>query len=152
MLALTKRAQQYIGRPSDRLFSCQFSGDDSHDGQTGALLRKKYMIDLNAAQAAIRAGCSNKFATSNAQKLLQNTAIRARIDRALSEETNPDAYRHGYLGIPTGTGGEVFTNHKPSRESAFMRLFSPNAIFMRKTSSFSIFVSHCGTGVSGNLR
>lgn len=26
--------------------------------------------------------------------------------------TKPDAYRHEYLGIPTGTGGEVFTNVK----------------------------------------
>ena len=26
------------------------------------------------------------------------------------KKVNPDAYRHEYLGIPTGTGGEVFTN------------------------------------------
>jgi phage terminase large subunit len=28
------------------------------------------------------------------------------------KEVNPDAYRHEYLGIPTGTGGEVFANVK----------------------------------------
>jgi phage terminase large subunit len=28
------------------------------------------------------------------------------------KDTKPDAYRHEYLGIPTGTGGEVFANVK----------------------------------------
>lgn len=28
------------------------------------------------------------------------------------KQTKPDAYKHEYLGIPTGTGGEVFTNVK----------------------------------------
>jgi phage terminase large subunit len=31
------------------------------------------------------------------------------------KEVNEDAYRHEYLGIPTGTGGEVFTNVKIRR-------------------------------------
>lgn len=43
----------------------------------------EYLIDLNATQAAIRAGYSTKFANSNAPKLLQNTAISAAIAEAI---------------------------------------------------------------------
>ena len=35
----------------------------------------EYLIDLNATQAAIRAGYSGKYANTNVTKLLQNTAI-----------------------------------------------------------------------------
>lgn len=35
----------------------------------------EYLIDLNATQAAIRAGYSEKYANTNASKLLQNTTI-----------------------------------------------------------------------------
>lgn len=35
----------------------------------------EYLIDLNATQAAIRAGYKAKYANTNAPKLLQNTAI-----------------------------------------------------------------------------
>ena len=31
-------------------------------------------------------------------------------DAELLRQTNPRAYEHEYLGIPTGTGGEVFSN------------------------------------------
>lgn len=31
------------------------------------------------------------------------------------KEANPEAYKHEYLGVPTGTGGEVFTNVKIRR-------------------------------------
>lgn len=36
----------------------------------------EYLVDLNATQAAIRAGYSEKYANTNAGKLLQNTAIK----------------------------------------------------------------------------
>lgn len=36
----------------------------------------EYLIDLNATQAAIRAGYSEKYAHTNAAKLLQNTTIK----------------------------------------------------------------------------
>ena len=39
----------------------------------------EYLIDLNATQAAIRAGYSEKYANTNAPKLLQNTAIKEYI-------------------------------------------------------------------------
>ena len=42
----------------------------------------EYLIDLNATQAAIRAGYSDKFSNSNAPKLLQNTAIAEAIKEA----------------------------------------------------------------------
>lgn len=35
----------------------------------------EYLIDLNATQAAIRAGYTAKYANTNAPKLLQNTAV-----------------------------------------------------------------------------
>ena len=39
---------------------------------------------------------------------------QAFIDEALDlKETNPRAYEHEYLGIPVGTGGNVFENVKP---------------------------------------
>jgi phage terminase small subunit len=45
----------------------------------------EYLIDLNATQAAIRAGYSEKFANTNANKLLQNTTIKQIIDERLEE-------------------------------------------------------------------
>ena len=40
---------------------------------------EEYLIDLNATQAAIRAGYSAKFTNTNVTKLLQNTAIQSAI-------------------------------------------------------------------------
>lgn len=45
----------------------------------------EYIISLNATQAAIKAGYSDKYANTNASKLLQNTTIRAYIDERLKE-------------------------------------------------------------------
>lgn len=42
----------------------------------------EYLIDLNATQAAIRAGYSKHLANTNARKLLQNTTIKAAIQEA----------------------------------------------------------------------
>lgn len=41
----------------------------------------EYLIDLNATQAAIRAGYSEKYAHTNASKLLQNTTIKEYIEK-----------------------------------------------------------------------
>ena len=41
----------------------------------------EYLIDLNATQAAIRAGYTEKYANTNASKLLQNTT-RQRLLRS----------------------------------------------------------------------
>ena len=46
---------------------------------------EEYLVDLNATQAAIRAGYSQKFANTNANKLLQNTTLRTYIDGRLEE-------------------------------------------------------------------
>lgn len=40
---------------------------------------EEYLIDLNATQAAIRAGYKEKYAHTNANKLLQNTTIQQYI-------------------------------------------------------------------------
>lgn len=44
----------------------------------------EYMVDLNATQAAIRAGYSEKTAQEQSSRLLSNVMVRARIDQAVS--------------------------------------------------------------------
>jgi len=45
---------------------------------------EEYLIDLNATQAAIRAGYKEKYASTNAHKLLQITAIKEKIDELMA--------------------------------------------------------------------
>ncbi len=45
----------------------------------------EYLIDCNATQAAIRAGYSEKYAHTNANKLLQNTTIKGYIDEQMKQ-------------------------------------------------------------------
>ena len=45
----------------------------------------EYIISGNATQSAIKAGYSEKYANTNAVKLLQNTTIKAYIDERLSD-------------------------------------------------------------------
>lgn len=47
----------------------------------------EYLIDLNATQAAIRAGYSPDTANEQGSRLLANVSIRARIDQALAERS-----------------------------------------------------------------
>lgn len=46
----------------------------------------EYLIDLNATQAAIRAGYKEKYAHTNAAKLLQNTTIKAFLSKRMAEK------------------------------------------------------------------
>jgi phage terminase small subunit len=46
----------------------------------------EYLIDLNATQAAIRAGYSEKYANTNASKLLQITTIKDFIAHRMAEK------------------------------------------------------------------
>lgn len=46
----------------------------------------EYLIDLNATQAAIRAGYSKKYANTNASKLLQITIIKQFIETRMAEK------------------------------------------------------------------
>ncbi len=46
----------------------------------------EYLIDLNATQAAIRAGYSQKYANTNASKLLQITTINEFIEKRMAEK------------------------------------------------------------------
>lgn len=46
----------------------------------------EYLIDLNATQAAIRAGYSSKYANTNASKLLQITTINEYIEKRMAEK------------------------------------------------------------------
>lgn len=48
----------------------------------------EYLIDLNATQAAIRAGYKkSEYTDTNANKLLENTRIREAIDKAMAERS-----------------------------------------------------------------
>lgn len=46
----------------------------------------EYLIDLNATQAAIRAGYTAKYANTNASKLLQNTTIKDLLQKRMAEK------------------------------------------------------------------
>lgn len=46
----------------------------------------EYLIDLNATQAAIRAGYTSKYAHTNVTKLLQNTTIKEFIKKRMDEK------------------------------------------------------------------
>jgi len=48
---------------------------------------EEYLIDLNATQAAIRAGYSPRSANAHAARLFANPGIRARVDEALAERS-----------------------------------------------------------------
>ena len=48
----------------------------------------EYLIDLNATQAAIRAGYTAKYANTNVSKLLQNTSIKEYISARMAEKEN----------------------------------------------------------------
>lgn len=48
----------------------------------------EYLIDLNATQAAIRAGYKkSEYTDTNASKLLENTSIKEEIERAMAERS-----------------------------------------------------------------
>lgn len=49
---------------------------------------KEYLIDLNATQAAIRAGYSEKRASEIGYQLLQKTTVQAAIQEAMTERGN----------------------------------------------------------------
>ncbi len=50
-----------------------------------AAFAREYTVDLNATQAAIRAGYSKASAESQGSRLLRNAKVRAEIDRLLSK-------------------------------------------------------------------
>lgn len=47
----------------------------------------EYLIDLNATQAAIRAGYSKTYATTHVYKLLDSPDVKAEIDRQIAERS-----------------------------------------------------------------
>lgn len=49
---------------------------------------EEYLIDLNAAQAAIRAGYkASEYTDTNANKILENTRVKAEVDKAVAERS-----------------------------------------------------------------
>lgn len=49
------------------------------------LFCREYLVDLNATQAAIRAGYSKNTAYSQGQRLLKNVEVKKRIDKLMAE-------------------------------------------------------------------
>ena len=92
----------------------------------------EYIKDGNATQAAIREGYKPKYAGTNADKLLKNTNIRARIDELMAEVQQEkiadaeevlryltsvirgEATEEVAVGTPIGT--EIITKHIGGRE------------------------------------
>jgi phage terminase small subunit len=72
---------------------------------------REYLVDLNATQAAIRAGYSPKSARVTGTRLLTDAAIQAEVQRAQAElseialVTAEDVVK-GLREIATGTGPE----------------------------------------------
>lgn len=52
-----------------------------------ALFVEEYLVDLNATQAAIRAGYSEKTATEQASRLLTNVKVQEEIQRAMAQRS-----------------------------------------------------------------
>lgn len=52
------------------------------------LFVKEYLVDLNATQAAIRAGYSEKTAASQGERLLRNVEVAAYIKEQLNKRMN----------------------------------------------------------------
>ena len=57
----------------------------------------EYLIDLNATQAAIRAGYSEKTAYSQGQRLLKNVEVAAAIQKALAERSERTKITQDYV-------------------------------------------------------
>lgn len=52
------------------------------------LFIKEYLIDLNATQAAIRAGYSEKTAYSQGQRMLKKVEVKEAIDKSLTKRSD----------------------------------------------------------------
>lgn len=58
---------------------------------------EEYLIDLNASQAAIRAGYSEATAPEQASRLLKNANVRAMIDERMAERSERTAITADYV-------------------------------------------------------
>jgi len=99
---------------------------------------KEYIISRNATQSYINAGFSPKFAHSNAPKLLQNTAIKSRIDAEF--ERIAEQYKFTEQDVYEGLGtiaknGMVEAN----RLSAWVHIGKALAMFKDTSVNVSIF-------------
>lgn len=59
-------------------------------------MKEEYLIDLNATQAAIRAGYAINRASEQGHQLLQKTTVSAEIEKALAERSRRTVFGHGY--------------------------------------------------------
>lgn len=58
---------------------------------------EEYLIDLNATQAAIRAGYSKKTAQEQGHQLLRKTSVKAAIDAAMAERSERTGITQDYV-------------------------------------------------------
>lgn len=62
--------------------------DDSGElNEKQALFVKEYLLDLNATQAAVRAGYSEHTAEQQGSRLLRNAHVRAAVDCVMAERS-----------------------------------------------------------------
>lgn len=75
---------------------------------------REYLVDLNAAQAAVRAGYSAKTAESCGPRMLRNAQVRKEVERLQSErakrlDLTADHVLHELVRIARVDVGEAFT-------------------------------------------
>ncbi len=85
------------------------------------MFAEEFLIDLNATQAAIRAGYSKRTARSQAQRLLTNVDIAMAIDAAMDNRRSGSA-----VGYPTfGPQCRQWDGFRPFKRSGLNSRFVP---------------------------
>lgn len=96
---------------------------------------EEYLLDLNATQAAIRAGYSAHLANTNATKLLQRTAIQNEIQAQRQEQSKRTQITADWVLTrlrEESTPGTEDTGFSPSRVKALELLGKHLALFTDK--------------------
>lgn len=93
----------------------------------------EYIITGNATQSAIKAGYSEKYANTNASKLLQNTTIKSYIEQKIKEiQVNKHLSMEEALAITAS-----IAKGEPQRFEVIKRDPSTNEVVEREISEYS---------------
>lgn len=93
----------------------------------------EYIITGNATQSAIKAGYSEKYANTNASKLLQNTTIKSYIEQKIREiQVNKHLSMEEALAITAS-----IAKGEPQRFEAIKRDPITNEVIEREVSEYS---------------
>ena len=83
----------------------------------------EYLIDLNATQAAIRSGYSEKTAYSQGQRMLKNVEVKAYIDAELEKAQALDKADSGEVRVRV-----LRVTYKPEQAKLMAKFFKENNI------------------------